>query len=117
MLTRRQRDIIARIAAAGECVFVPECLQHSDRLTQLVAFKEVVCAIDALFQEGLITRPEKELETFADVLYVTRVVVHDLTPFGKDIADVHGRGKPVARTAGARLDDAPPPRRRNGDHS
>lgn len=116
MLTREQRDIIARIAA-GERVFAPKDYSQSpDRLTQLVAFKTVVSEIDALFRDGLITRPEKELETFADALYVTTVVVYDLTPFGKDIADIHGCAKPTTRPTGRRLDDTPAPRRQNGDH-
>jgi hypothetical protein len=94
----------------GPRSFAPEDFSHSpDRLTRLVAFQTVVAEIDALFREGLITQPDKDVKGFADAFYVVRVTVDHLTSAGMRVLDVHRPGWSRGRPARDRSDaDVPP---------
>ena len=88
---------------SGQQLLLPADFSNSpEQVTRIVAFQAIVADVDGLYQDGMISLPEKQKEMVSGRLFVVEVFVEKLTAFGKDVLAIyeppaarHGPGFPV----------------------
>jgi len=103
LLSARQKEILRRLGSGQELLLPADFSSSPDRLTRVVAFQTIVSDVDALYREGMIASPEKEIESVAGGFYVVEIFVESLTAFGKDVFGIYEADRKLRGARGTTL--------------